>query len=303
MSLQVHSLYRGRTVSIFDVCCRPECREHGPEEYSSGHHIVFPRSGVFLKRVAGREFVADPNHVLFFNQAEPYRVAHPVAGGDDCTVFEFRQALLLEVITSYRPRVEERPELPFEFTYTLSNNRAFLFQHRVRQRLLSGFADALTVDEISLELLAAVMRQTYVRCGSRPARRRATTLRAHREQAQRTRLLLCEHFTESLDLADIARAVHSSAFHLSRVFREQTGLAIYQYRNRLRLRAAMERLVQQETDLAALALDLGFASHSHFSDAFRRAFGVAPSECRRRASSSWLREMSKNLEAGEIARA
>jgi AraC family transcriptional regulator len=65
----------------------------------------------------------------------------------------------------------------------------------------------------------------------------------------------------------------------------------------------MERLVQQETDLAALALDLGFASHSHFSDAFRRAFGVAPSECRRRASSSWLCERSKNLEAGEIARA
>jgi AraC family transcriptional regulator len=89
MGLQVHSLYRSDSVEIFDVCCRPECRECGPEERSSAHHIVFPRSGVFLKRVAGREVLADPNHVLFFNQAEPYRVAYPVDGGDDCTVFRF----------------------------------------------------------------------------------------------------------------------------------------------------------------------------------------------------------------------
>jgi len=301
MSLQVHSLYRSPSVAIYDVCCRPECREHGPEEHSSGHHIVFPRSGVFLKRVAGREFVADSNHVLFFNKAEPYRVAHPVDGGDDCTVFEFRPELLLEVITSYRPGVEERPEQPFEFTHTLSNNRVFHFQHRVRQRLLSGAADALTLDEFSLDLLAAVMRQMNLGSGIRPVRRRATTLRAHHEQAERTRLLLCERFTEDLCLEDIARTVHSSTFHLARVFRQQTGLAIHQYRNCLRLRAALERLVEQESDLTTLALDLGFASHSHFSDVFQRAFGVAPSECRRQASSTWLREMSKNLEAREIA--
>ena len=299
MSLRVHSLYRSRGTAIYDVCCRPECREHGPEEHSSGHHVVFPRSGVFLKRVAGREFVADPNHVLFFIRAEPYRVAHPVEGGDDCTVFEFRPELLLEVITAYRPKLEERPERPFEFTHALSNNRAFCFQHRVRQRLLSGFADALTVDELALDLLAAVIGETYLPRGVRPVRRRPATLQAHREQAERTRLFLCDHFREDLGLQDIARAVHSSTFHLARVFRRETGLAIHQYRNRLRLRAALERLVEQETDLTALALDLGFASHGHFSDAFRRAFGVAPSECRRRARPAWLREMSKNLEAGE----
>jgi AraC-like DNA-binding protein len=132
-------------------------------------------------------------------------------------------------------------------------------------------------------------------------RRRATTSQAHREQAEQTRLLLGERFAETLGLEDIARAVHSSTFHLARVFRRETGLAIHQYRNRLRLRAALERLVEQETDLTALALDLGFASHSHFSDAFRRAFSVAPSECRRRATFKWLCEMSKNLQAGKTA--
>jgi AraC-like DNA-binding protein len=31
----------------------------------------------------------------------------------------------------------------------------------------------------------------------------------------------------------------------------------------------------------ALALELGFSSHSHFTDAFRREFGKAPSEIRK----------------------
>jgi AraC-like DNA-binding protein len=301
MSLQSHPLYRSPNVAISDVCCRPQCREHGPEEHSRGHHIVFPRSGVFLKRVAGREFVADPNQVLFFNRAEPYRVAHPVDGGDDCTVFEFRPELLLEAIGSIQPSVEECPERPFEFTHMLSSNQVFCFQHRVRQCLLSGGTDALTLDEFSLDLLVAVIRHTYLGRGIRPPRHRATTLRVHREQAEGTRLFLCEHFTEDLGLEQIARAIHSSVFHLARIFRQETGLAIHQYRNRLRLRAALERLVEQETNLTSLALQLGFTSHSHFSDAFRRAFGVAPSECRQKANSKWLREMSKNLEAAEIA--
>jgi AraC family transcriptional regulator len=301
MSLQAHLLYRSGSVAIYDVRCRPHYRGHGPEEHSNGHHIVFPRSGMFLKLVAGSEFVADPNHVLFFNQAEPYRVAHPIGGGDDCTVFEFRPELLFEVISRYQPGIEKRSERLFEFTHTITNNRVFCFQHRVRQCLLSGASDALTVDEFSFDLLAAVMRYTYVSRGIRPTRRRATTLRVHREQAEQTRLLLCERFDENLRLEEIAHAVHSSTFHLARIFRRETGLAIHQYRNRLRLRAALQRLVEQETDLTALALRLGFGSHSHFSDAFRRAFGVAPSECRRRASAHWLRELSKNLQAEEIA--
>src|SRR5262245_46009626 len=301
MSLQAHWLYRRRNLTIYDVCCRPEGRERGPEEYTNGHHIVFPRSGVFLKQVGGSEWVADSNHILFFNQAEPYRVAHPVDGGDDCTVFEFQPALLLEAIGTYQPAIQERPERPFEFAQTLSNNRTFHFQHRLRQRLLAGVTEALLIDEVSLELLAAVLAGTYLGHGIGPVSARATTRRAHREQAERTRSLLAERFAEDLGLEEIARAVHSSTFHLARVFRRETGLAIHQYRNRLRLRAALERLVDQETDLTALALDLGFASHSHLSDAFRRAFGVAPSECRRRASSNWLREMSKNLEAGKMA--
>ena len=298
MSLQAHSLYSSKTVEIYDVCCRPEHRGHGGEEYSSGHHVVFPRSGAFVMRVAGREFLADSTQVLFFNRAEPYRVAHPVDGGDDCAVFVFRPELLREVIGCHQPRVAERPDRPFEFSHTASDPRAFFFQQRLRQRLLPGVQDGLMVEELALELLAAVMGRAYAARGVRTGRRRRETAAAHREQTERTRLVLAARFTEDLRLAEIARAVHSSSFHLARVFRRETGIPIHQYRQQLRLRAALERLLAGEADLTGLALDLGFASHSHFSSAFRGAFGTTPSACRRRANARWLREMSKILKAG-----
>jgi len=297
MSLHRQLLYHSPGVSICDVCCRPEFRERGPEEHADKHLVVFPRSGVFLKQVAGKEFVVDPNHVAFFNEGESYRCAHPVGSGDDCTAFEFRPEALQEVIGVFSPTATERPHRLFEFTHVLSNQRVFVFQQRLRRQLLSGVADALMIEESSLDLLAAVVRNAYLDRGIRPMRRRAATRQAHREQSEKTRLFLADRFSENLSLGDIARAVHSSTFHLARIFHRETGMTMHQYRNDLRLRAALERLVEGQADLTALALDLGFSSHSHFSDAFRRAFGIPPSECRRSASLKWLREMSKILKA------
>ena len=296
---QVNRLYSSPSVAIRDVRCRAHRHGCGPEERASAHEIVFLRAGVFAKRVGREEFVADPNQVLFFNRDEPYHVAHPADCGDDCTAFEFEPELVREVAVAFKPRIEERPGRPFEFTHTLSNQILFLLHHRLRQRLVSGANDALTTEELALDLLAAAVRSAYAVRGVR-APRRAETASAYRDHAAATQLLLATRFTEKLGLADIARLVHCSPFHLARLFRAETGVAIHQYRNRLRLRAALERVAAGESNLTQLALDLGFSSHSPFTDAFRAAFGLPPSECRKGATTQRLRELSKNL---EVARA
>lgn len=49
---------------------------------------------------------------------------------------------------------------------------------------------------------------------------------------------------------------------------------------RLRARAAAECLARGAQDLTALALDWGYTDHSHFTNAFRREWGVPPSRVR-----------------------
>ena len=71
-----------------------------------------------------------------------------------------------------------------------------------------------------------------------------------------------------------------SPFHAARLFRRYTGSSIHAYRDQLRVRAALPEIVAGRR-LDDLALKLGFASHSHFTDRFRRTFGVPPSAIRR----------------------
>jgi AraC-like DNA-binding protein len=54
---------------------------------------------------------------------------------------------------------------------------------------------------------------------------------------------------------------------------------MYRYQLRLRLSRALLELPHCN-DITGLALDLGFYSHSHFSNSFRKAFGMTPSSYR-----------------------
>ncbi|MDB6042633.1 MAG: AraC family transcriptional regulator [Gammaproteobacteria bacterium] len=85
-------------------------------------------------------------------------------------------------------------------------------------------------------------------------------------------------------LADVARVLGVSPAILAPAFRSVEKISFYQYALRLRLRSAAA-LLSTSVDLATLALDLGFASHSHFSTAFLRWSGSTPSAFRARVRS------------------
>jgi AraC family transcriptional regulator len=110
--------------------------------------------------------------------------------------------------------------------------------------------------------------------------RRASTRRDHAERVEALRLLLARSPGERHDLATLARRLHTSAFHLARTFRAETGTSIHRHLVELRLRLALERLAGGERDLSALAHELGFADHSHLTRACRRHLGSAPSVLR-----------------------
>jgi len=301
--LRVASLYQSPTLTVRDVQCRPHGPECSCEEFSLRHEIVFPRSGLFVKHVRKQDVVADANHVLFFKTGESYRVSHPLPGGDDCTVFEFSPDVLSAASCDYDASVVDRPENVLRQTHVLSSARSVLLQQTIRALAMSyrmGYShsvDALNVEELAMQLLSEVLKGAYgVRDRARKTAR-SETVRAHRSHVDATRAVLAKHMHERLTLDEIARAVHCSPFHLTRLFRRETGIPIHKYLNRLRLREAIERLGDGKEDLTELALDLGFTSHSHFSDTFRREFAVTPSRFRHSRNTQTVREMSKKLKA------
>lgn len=99
---------------------------------------------------------------------------------------------------------------------------------------------------------------------------------------QRTKELLESELPNPIRLVDIGRTVGASPVYLTELFRRVEGMSLHQYLIQRRLARAVAEL-PQANDLTALALEVGFSSHSHFSAAFRRVFGCTPSQFRQSA--------------------
>jgi AraC-like DNA-binding protein len=147
--------------------------------------------------------------------------------------------------------------------FTSSSARTYFLAHAALRRL----DDPLFVEEACMTLLDAAL----------VAPASGDVSPTHRELADATRRLLSRCFTERTSLATIADTLGTSAFHLARVCRA-TGRTLHAY-GPVRIRTAIERLPETD-DLASLAVDLGFSSHSHFTAAFKKLVGVAPSRAR-----------------------
>ena len=154
--------------------------------------------------------------------------------------------------------------------------RTYLLARSIHAHVAGAKPDALFVEEATMTLLDRVAsRITAEEVAPGPSA-------AHRDLANAASALLATRFAEPLTLPALARRLGTSPFHLARVFRRATGRSLHALRTALRLRAAIEPLLDGGADdLTRLALELGFSSHSHFSAAFRAAFAVPPTRLRR----------------------
>ncbi|MCC7633767.1 AraC family transcriptional regulator [Stenotrophomonas rhizophila] len=98
--------------------------------------------------------------------------------------------------------------------------------------------------------------------------------------ARRALWYIESHHAENLTLADIARAVQLSPFHLSRLFQAGTGTSVVRYLRGRRLSEAARRLAAGAGDILEVALGAGYASHASFTRAFADQFGRTPERVR-----------------------
>ncbi len=306
LPLEFRALYQSPLVSVRDYICRA-CRG-GPEaeEYSDENSIVLMRSGAFCKHFGRRGLTADVNQSVFFSKGSTYRVSHPADCGDRGTILVVAPSVLVDIIRELDPTVDERPDRPFPFITGPCVKDAFLKHRELVIRLEAAAVEPLEplwADETALQLVADVLEAAFARDGRPRKKQRVDTVAEHAELTEAVKNVLAARLRERVTLEEIAGAVDTSPFHLARVFQRQTGVPIHRYLARLRLRTALERLEQGARDLTALALELNFSSHSHFTDAFRREFGCTPSDVRERRSNAQKKgrsgpgQMSKNLKA------
>lgn len=267
--LACHDLLTTGSVMVRDVVCGGGCRHNSPEECAQSTHLVFPYRGVFVRHLGRSDAVAEPNQVLIFNPAEGYRISHPVTGGDGCLSLSIGEDWLRELVpTEYlRPGAV----LAFGKQHLGIDPRAQALVATLRYSLHKKLAEQLEGETLALTLVRRVL-------GERKTHSAASTGR--RKLVERTKLLLSSDLARRWSLADIGGEIGVSPVYLTQVFQQLEGTPLYRYQLRLRLARALE-LLSASPDLAALSMDLGFSSHSHFSAAFRQAYGRTPAQFQR----------------------
>jgi AraC family transcriptional regulator len=230
--------------------------------------LVFPSRAVEIAQSGRHTVVANPNVAMFYNPDTPYRRGLIDPRGDLCHYVALELPVWKDLLAhhdeeSFRyPRGPVRPELKLEFDL-----------------LLATLTDELAVEETLIGLAGALVADAVAQEGR--VRPRNALEERHREAVHALEQVLSLRFREPLTLTQLAGSVGLSTFHAARLFRKFTGSTLHGYRDRLRLCASLPELAGPGR-LDAVALELGYASHSHFTDRFRRIFGLSPSAVRER---------------------
>jgi AraC-like DNA-binding protein len=262
------------TVTIRDFVCAGGCTHKSPEECAAATGLIFPYRGVFMRHLGQRdEVVAEANQVIFFNRDQGYRISHPVTGGDACLSLTIDEALLREL--SPKDVAHDGEDLVFKAQRRRIDPRAQALVALLRHSLRRGAVETLEAETLALTLVRrALGERTSQAAGSSEGRQK---------MVDRAKLVLTSDLARRWTLAEIAAEVGVSPVYLTQAFQAVEGVPLYRYQLRLRLARALDLLGEYD-DLTALGLDLGFSSHSHFSAAFKQAYGRTPAEFRRSAS-------------------
>jgi AraC family transcriptional regulator len=268
----VQVLLKSPTATIRDVYCLGTCRHKSEEEWVTTTELVFPYRGVYVRHVGDDDTVAEANQVVFFNAAEGYRVSHPVPGGDASLSLALSEPQLRELAP--RDLISGGPALAFRGQRLRIDSRTQVLVALLRHSLRENIAEPLEAESLALTLVQRALGPSTTHAAGASAGRQRLVDRA--------KLVLASDPARRWTLAEIAAEVRGSPVYLTQVFQQVEGMPLYRYQLRLRLARALDLLAQYD-DLTALSLDLGFSSHSHFSAAFRQAYGRSPSEFRQLA--------------------
>lgn len=250
----------------------------GPEGFCADFQICLPYRGLFVWHVGTDDVVGDATQVVYVRADESYRMSAPAPDGYSELILTPDVELLAEVIRARRDRLPEHPLFSRRVCRADEQVQVFRmrFLHWARR---ASDTDVLEAEELVVRLLKLVLHQNGHGYGTRSGASTARLIRRTKEYVERG-------LPKRLRLLEVAAAVGASPAYLTDVFRRVEGVSLHKYVTSLRLARALIEL-PHAGDLTALALDLGFSSHSHFSFAFRRAFGSTPSrfreETRRRA--------------------
>ena len=100
-------------------------------------------------------------------------------------------------------------------------------------------------------------------------------------QCAAVRHYIDQHYKENITLDLLAEQVSINKYYMAHTFKSEYGVSPINYLITCRIREGKRLLTETDLSLSQIATVLGFSSSSYFSQSFRNAEGVSPTEYRK----------------------
>lgn len=243
-------------------------------------YIAFHRTSVRMRIGAHAPEVITPNHVSFYNVGDRYTRQATGNEGDECDWIAISPAYLRQLAPGKFDHLPD--EKLFAYSSSPTCPETFLAEHELFthvQNEISTLSSA-RIDDAVAPLIVRVLADAsrFHARGHASRRKPRPTCRRRRERiVEDAKAILARDCAAEVSVFNLAHQLHCSAAHLSRTFHAVTGSRLNAYRQDLRLRKGIVLLEDTDMEIGDIALQLGFSSHSHFTSAFHRRFGINPS--------------------------
>jgi signal transduction histidine kinase/DNA-binding LacI/PurR family transcriptional regulator/AraC-like DNA-binding protein len=97
-----------------------------------------------------------------------------------------------------------------------------------------------------------------------------------------------QNYTRSFSLEEISKKIGVSKSYLSRIFKSDTGISLWDYLNRYRIQKAKELLLLTDESITAIAADVGYEEVGYFGRVFHEIAGCSPRTFRQQAQTSTI---------------
>jgi len=245
--------------------CRIFSSRHSPGlvvPKHSHHHdcIGFVLDGQCAESIDAR--VLDlSQHKVFFRPAGEVHANKSGRAGLHC--------LIAEVAVGWLQHVRDCAPFPTRPACVQDASLTWLSTRLYQEFRLGEFASPLVIEGLLLEIAAGFVHQQRAdRGGLSPI------------WLRRAKEVLHAHSHEPLHLSTVADWVGIHPVHLAREFRKHHGCSVGQYLRRLRVESASHKLVESDSPLAAIAVEVGFANQAHFCRIFKAVTGISPAQYR-----------------------
>lgn len=259
----------------FGPAVRPNYVAHYILE-GEGEYVV---DGRRYRLQAGQGFIIEPNTVTFYRAwpDNPWTYVWVGFSGPQAPEYVYRMGFDHNHLIFQSPERDRIRELVFQM---LRHNK-------------NSLRNEFYLHGLFYEFLSCMIDESQPQQQYDIERHRENTNRYLREAVA----YIQQHFSEGLQVADIAGKVAVSRVYLYQIFNETLGVSPKEYLTNFCITRATELLTLSDQPVEEVAESCGFKNPAAFTAVFKRRMGTTPTKYRSSVSAAYKERLQKELQS------